>query len=102
MFSQFYFGFPDGKRVNRIQAQVFPGVKLPDSEDEASFFSAFVDYIISEGPYKYNLHFRPYWFRCDVCEIAVKYIGKLETNWEDKEFILKKFGLPIENGKHTA
>ena len=48
----------------------------------------------------YDVHVKPYWHTCDVCNIRYKFIAKTETLDEDTEVILNRVNatdvLPVE------
>ncbi|XP_070547087.1 carbohydrate sulfotransferase 11-like isoform X1 [Ptychodera flava] len=63
-------------------------------------FSNFVDYIIQvsvseEGVDNLDQHIKPMYRTCCPCEVRYDYIGHLETQQEDSNFILKKMGVNV-------
>ena len=71
-------------------------------------FAEWVPYFLDKGPFKIsrkpkannnsagNVHFLPFYHRCDVCNLHLDYIGKVETSDEDKNWILAdKLGLKL-------
>ena len=41
-----------------------------------------------------NAHFTTYFTRCRICDIDIKWIGKVETAREDKHFVFEKLQIP--------
>ncbi|XP_070536449.1 carbohydrate sulfotransferase 11-like isoform X2 [Ptychodera flava] len=63
-------------------------------------FSNFVDYIIQvsvndEGIDKLDPHIKPMYRTCCPCEVKYDFIGHLETQKEDSDFILKQMGVNV-------
>ena len=61
-----------------------------------SHFEAFVDYLLSAGTERNNLHFRPYWSRCTTCSLHLDFIGKSESMVKDRLYLKNRLGLKVK------
>ena len=55
-----------------------------------SRFQAFIGYLLEYGTESDNLHFRPYWSRCNTCRLQLDFIGKSETMVQDRFYLKSK------------
>jgi hypothetical protein len=56
---------------------------------------AFVNYLLEVGTSHDNLHFRPYWSRCNTCFLGLDFIGKSETMAKDRIYLKSALGLKV-------
>ncbi|XP_018012037.1 carbohydrate sulfotransferase 8 [Hyalella azteca] len=62
-------------------------IKVPVVADRSSFNS-------------YDVHWRPYFLNCGVCDLSYKYIIKMETWNEDLRYLLPKFNIAAGDDVH--
>ena len=69
-------------------------------------FSEFIEFILNGGALDpqdgdFDVHVKPFWHTCGMCNINYKFIAKTETLTEDSEYILREVNatdiLPTQN-----
>lgn len=54
---------------------------------KAPHFREVVKYVTSRPQTNINEHFTTSWFHCDLCQISLDFIGKVETRAEDMLYL---------------